>query len=288
MTILVTAGTGKVGTRLAQTLAAASVPYTLASRRGPAAAPANTPPHAVVKFDWLAADTFDAPFAASAQPVSAVMLIAPHEPEPAPAMVAFIDRAREKHGVRRFVLLGHGSLEVDSPFSVGPVWKHLRDVGVEYCVLRPTWFMENFIEGGHYYSIKNENRIYTATGDGKIPFISAVDIAAIAFRALTDKQAPNTHYDVLGPELLTHDQIAEKLSSALGRKIDHYRTSLEEQEKRFLQAGLPEFLAKMLTFLEDAASKGSEENLDDAVERVTGRAPANFDAFLRENKQTLL
>lgn len=56
-------------------------------------------------------------------------------------------------------------------------------------------------------SIKEEGKIYTATGDGKIPFVSATDIAAVAFRALTDEKPHNTSYYILGPELLTYDQV---------------------------------------------------------------------------------
>jgi festuclavine dehydrogenase len=56
-------------------------------------------------------------------------------------------------------------------------------------------------------AIKNENKIYSAAGDGKIPFVSADDIARVAFRALTDKKPHNTEHIILGPELLTYDQV---------------------------------------------------------------------------------
>ena len=67
--------------------------------------------------------------------------------------------------------------------------------------------LENYSEDEHSYSIKGENKIYSAFGDGKIPFVNATDIAAVAFHALTDSEPPNTDYRVLGPELLTHDQV---------------------------------------------------------------------------------
>ena len=67
--------------------------------------------------------------------------------------------------------------------------------------------IENFVEQRHLTTIKDEGKIYTATGNGKIPFIATVDIAAVAFRALTDEKPHNTDYRVLGPELLTHDDV---------------------------------------------------------------------------------
>jgi uncharacterized protein YbjT (DUF2867 family) len=67
--------------------------------------------------------------------------------------------------------------------------------------------VENLSQWQHHESIKKEGKIYSACGDGKVPFVSAGDIAAVAFRALTDEKTHNTDYRVLGPELLTHDQV---------------------------------------------------------------------------------
>lgn len=53
------------------------------------------------------------------------------------------------------------------------------------------------------------NKIFTACEDGLIPFISADDIAGVAFKALVDEESHNCDYKVLGPELLTYDQVRE-------------------------------------------------------------------------------
>jgi uncharacterized protein YbjT (DUF2867 family) len=62
---------------------------------------------------------------------------------------------------------------------------------------------------------KTKERIYSACGDGKVPFISAGDIAAVAFHVLTDEKPPQTDYRVLGPELLSHDQVKFPLVTRL-------------------------------------------------------------------------
>lgn len=67
--------------------------------------------------------------------------------------------------------------------------------------------VENFSEGQHTSSIKNEGKIYSACRDGKIPFNSATDISNVAFHALTDEKTCNTDYLILGPELLTYDEV---------------------------------------------------------------------------------
>ena len=66
---------------------------------------------------------------------------------------------------------------------------------------------DNFANEHHLATIQKEGKIYSACGDGKAAFISATDISAVAFRALTDEKAHNTDYALVGPELLTHDEV---------------------------------------------------------------------------------
>lgn len=67
---------------------------------------------------------------------------------------------------------------------------------------------ENFSESIAHIAIKNEGKIYSATQDGKIPFVSAEDIAAVAYRALVDEKPHNTDHVILGPELLSYDDVS--------------------------------------------------------------------------------
>lgn len=78
-------------------------------------------------------------------------------------------------------------------------------------------------------------------------------------------------------------QIAAKLSNCLGRKIEHVKLSEEERTKKLMSFGLPEDYAKFLTYLEVTSARGSEDMMNDAVEKVTGRRPQTFDAFANEN-----
>lgn len=67
---------------------------------------------------------------------------------------------------------------------------------------------ENFADQPvHVRGIKEESKIYSATGQGKIPWVSADDIAAVAVRALTDEEPWNTDHLVLGPELLSYTEV---------------------------------------------------------------------------------
>jgi hypothetical protein len=237
-------------------------------------------------------------------------------------MNAFIDVA-VKHGVRRFVMLAGSGCELGGGArAAGKVWQYLVDQKLEYCVLRATWVMvmifpydlqnsvdartENFSQWQHVGSIKNEGKIYTARDNGKYSFVSPGDIAAVAFRVLEDGKSHDTSYRVLGPELLTHDevclpscsfldrvivasadsitQVATKLSNFLGRKIENVKLSGEENEKRWLSLGVPTHVAGFMVRIEVATSKGAEERENHDVEILTGKVPQSFGNWVQENK----
>jgi festuclavine dehydrogenase len=89
--------------------------------------------------------------------------------------------------------------------------------------------LENFIQlFGR--SIRQRSEIVTATGDGKVGFIAADDIADIAVQTLTDEQSHNQEYAIMGPELLTYNEAAAKLSEVVGRTVNHTKVSPSDSE----------------------------------------------------------
>lgn len=223
-TILVTGSSGKTSSRLAKLLHQSGHSYLIASRKGTAPAP-----HAdkAVKFDWADASTYNNPFAAASD-ISAVWLVAPETGIDPSALTKFIDLAVERK-VKRFVLLSATLVEPGGPF-VGKVHEYLiqlgKSKGIEWTVLRPTWFMgmcavskrprpclltqdptENFTEAWHKYTLASEGAIYSATGEGRLPFVSCDDIAAMAYHGLVDQPAHNRDFFVLGPKTVSYDEV---------------------------------------------------------------------------------
>ena len=68
--------------------------------------------------------------------------------------------------------------------------------------------MQNFSEAQHLAPIRGEGKVYSATGNGKVPFVSTEDIARVAQRLLLDEKPHNADYIVLGPELLSYDDVS--------------------------------------------------------------------------------
>ncbi|RYP86587.1 hypothetical protein DL770_004886 [Monosporascus sp. CRB-9-2] len=286
--VFLTGGTGKVASRIAPLLQAAGIPAIIASRSG------HAPPgsgYTAVRFDWDDRTTWEPALAASTQKhggLSAVFLVMPGMLEPGPAAAAFADLARARAGAKRFVLLSASSVEEGGP-SMGQVHALLRERGergeIGWAVIRPTWMQENFAtQETHLKSIREEGKVYSASGAGKIPWVSAGDVAAVAFAALTAPEPPNRDFLVLGPELLSYGDIAGILTEVLGREIAHGDISEAELARRHQGFGMPAQYAVILAAMDTAVKNGSEDRLSDVVLQVTGRPPRRFRDFAEENK----
>ncbi|MET7732048.1 NAD(P)H-binding protein [Streptomyces sp. NPDC005402] len=271
-TTLVIGATGTTGSRTATQLAAAGHRVKAASRRAGQVAGAEPVP-----FDWHAPATH----AAALDGVDSVYLIPPvGDSDPAAVMLPFLQQARSA-GVRRAVLLSSSAIPAGGP-AVGTVHQALPGLFPEWAVLRPSWFMQNFT-GSHAHgrSIRDEGSIWTATEGGRVAFVDAEDIAAVAVRALTDEQAPNTDLVLTGPEALSHDDIALIITEVTGRPVTHRRLSCEQMRDR-LSAEVPVEFAALLADLDRAIAAGAEDRVTDTVHRLTGRPPRSFRTLLEE------
>lgn len=275
-TTLVIGATGTTGSRTTAQLTAAGHRVRAAGRRPRPAAGADP-----VVFDWYDPATH----AAALDGADRVYLVPPvGDPDPASVMVPFLHRARSA-GVHRAVLLSASAIAEGGP-AVGKVHQVLPELFEQWAVLRPSWFMQNFT-GTHVHarSIRDEGVVRTATGSGRVGFVDAEDIAAVAVRALTDERAPCTDLVLTGPEALSHDDIAAIVTEVTGRPVVHRRLS-PEQLRDHLAGEVPVEFAALLAGLDLAIARGAEDRVTDTVQRLTGRPPGTFRALLHRTART--
>ena len=268
--VLVTGGRGKTGRRVATRLSAAGI-ETIIGTRAPSGAPD-------ARFDWT-----DLATASAFDGCDAVYLVAPTDRTDHLAVMQPMLEAAMARGVRRFVLLSSSLLDPGGPM-MGEVHAWLATNARDWTVLRPSWFMQNFSDGPHATTIRQEGILYSATGTSRIGFIDAEDIAATAVAALTARRPLNRDFVLTGPEALGYDDTATILSAVTGRTIRHIPLAPADLTARFIAQGLPPDYAEALTRLDNAISLGAEDRTTDHVENLTGRPPTTFRAFAHRVK----
>ena len=262
MSVLVTGATGKTGQSLVAQLQAKGLAHRAASRAG-------EPP-----FDWTAPATWDA----ALEGVTSIYLVAPPTvDDPYSKIIDFL-RLAMRSGSRRLVFLGMASLPAGG-FAHGQVHQWLKDNSDDWAVLSPSAFMQNFTEGSHLATIRGEATFYSNTGSGRVPFISAEDIASAALAALTAPSPLNRDLTLTGGEALSYDRVAELISQACGRRITHTHITTEALVERFRARGLPEMTARFLAAGYETIAQGAQAQTSEDFQRLTGRQPTSFQAF---------
>jgi uncharacterized protein YbjT (DUF2867 family) len=272
--VLVIGGTGTTGSRVAAMLRERDVTARIATRK-----PAE-PDH--VLFDWTDPATHG-PALASAD---SIYLVAPiGVAEPVPIVEPFLSHARTM-GVRRVVLLSSSAVSEDS--ALGALHRTVRTTMPEWTVLRPSWFMQNFL-GDHMHAttIRDHGEIVTATGGGRVPFINATDIAAVATHALLDPLPHNTEHLLTGPEALSYTEAATIISEVTGQPVRHRSVTADELVTRLITTGIPAPFAKVLATLDENISHGAENRTTTTVLDITGRPARSFQDFIAANRKEI-
>jgi len=258
---LVLGGTGKTGRRVAERLKALGIPTRVASR---SATPA---------FEWNNPGTWQAALdgVTAAYVTYAPDLAIPGATE---AIRAFVAKAVDLD-VRRLVLLsGRGEAEAQLCERI------VQDAGVEWTVIRASWFNQNFSEG-EFLGMVLDGAIALPASDIPEPFVDVDDIADVAVAALTEDGHNGEIYEVTGPRMLTFTEAAREISRAAGRKVEFVRIPKEVFATAISDAGAPEEIAWLLNYLFDTVLDGRNANVCDGVQRALGRAPTDFAEFAR-------
>lgn len=258
---LVLGGTGKTGRRVAQRLEARGVATRIAARS------------ATPSFDWHDPDTWGP----ALQGVGAAYIsYAPDlaVPGATDTIAAFVERAVEQ-GVQRLVLLsGRGEEEAQRCEGI------IQEAGVQWSVVRASWFNQNFSEG-EFLGMVQAGNITLPARDIPEPFVDADDIADVAVAALTEDGHDGEIYEVSGPRLLSFTQVADEISRAAGRPVHFTQIPAGAFAAGVAESGAPAEMVWLLGYLFDTVLDGRNARVCDGVQRALGREPRDFSEYAR-------
>lgn len=265
-TILVLGGTGKTGRRIVERLQESGVPVRVGSRS------AGQP------FDWADRATW----APVLQGVGTVYvsyypdLAVPGAPE---TVGAFTELAVAS-GVSRLVLLsGRGEDEAQASEKL------IQSAGVEWTILRSSWFSQNFSEDYLLEPVLG-GEVVLPVGNVPEPFVDADDIAEVAVAALTEDGHAGQVYELTGPRLLTFAQAIAEISTATGQRIEFVQVSSADYADALTADGVPQGVVELLMYLFTTVLDGRNAHLGDGVQRALGRQPRDFADYATDTAAT--
>jgi len=271
--ILVTTPNGKVGREVAAQLLARQADVRIGAH-SVEKAKKQFPGAEVVALDLRDAASVKSALAG----VSAVYLAAPGEWEAGPELqlIALAKAA----GVKKIVKLSAFGAEQLDGAAIRQVEKALEASGLDYTLLRPNWFMQNFTTS-MAASIR-AGVLAEPAGDKRTAFIDARDIAAVAVKALADGALSRQAASLSGPEALSRTALAQTLTQAIGRPVE-YQELTDAQFREAVKAHLTPSYLELMSQLYAAQRSGFYEATTPSVEQLLGRPARSFDAFAREH-----
>jgi uncharacterized protein YbjT (DUF2867 family) len=276
-TILVTGASGTIGTQVVAALAAQGASVRAAARGATRAA---HPAH-VVDVDLVLGDTPSVDRALAG--VSAAFLLTPFAQDQVALGTHFIDRAKAA-GVKRIVKLSAIGSDSEPGIQLGrwhrAIERHLEASGLEFTLLRPNNFMQNFVG---YYPPDKEGTIYLPWGDGAASFIDALDVGRAAAVVLTSSGHAGKAYTLTGPAAFGIAEAAATIARVTGRLIRYVDVAESAARSAMLGAGTPAWMTDAMMELHAIAKAGYAAVVTDDVANLTGTPARTFAEYAKEN-----
>lgn len=283
MTVLVTGATGTVGSEVVAQLTARGVPVRAMTRtpeksRFPDGATA-------VEGDLLDVEAMGA----ALDGASGLFLLSAVTPEELTGTLNTLDLARQA-GIRNLVYLSviHADAFTDPPHfaAKAAAERMIADAGLPATMLRPGYYMQNdagerdrLLEG--VYTPPVGNRAVLATDTRDLGEVAAVSLLR---RMRAGEALPSETLDVVAPEVLTGESIAEIWGEALNRPVVYGGgdlDSFESQLRQFVPAWMARDLRLMMHRFQTDGMRAAP-GTDQRLRELLGRPMRSYRDFARE------
>lgn len=146
----------------------------------------------------------------------------------------------------------------------------LQQSGVPFVLLRNGWYTENYTAG--IPAALQHGAVFGSASDGRISSADRNDYAVAAALVLTatEDQAGKV-YELAGDESYTLADLAAELSKQSGKQVPYTDLPQADFKAALIQAGLPEFVAELLSDSDAAAAKGALFDDGKQLSRLIGR-----------------
>lgn len=281
--VLVTGATGGIGKELCRLLAQSHIPARAMCRSQEQLAQFTRIGLEAVQGDFGHADQIRKAMYGCQQ----LFLLTPPVPQQAEWERLTIDLAVET-GIERIIRVS----AADANLTTRVPWAkahaeadhHLRSKPIDWTILRPVAFMQNFFESAHSIA---QGVLPHITGEGQLSYIDSRDIAAVARQLLTQQGHQGAVYYLTGPDSLSAGDIAVCLTEALGHPVREVKLAVSAMREQLKSGGLSDWLINAMIEQFALVAGGYDIDTTEEVKRLTGQPARTFAQFARDYRPEL-
>lgn len=141
--------------------------------------------------------------------------------------------------------------------------------GIPYSFLRNNWYLENEISS--IQGVQAGAPWVTSAGNGKVGWALQQDYAEAAASVLSGNGHENTIYELSG-KLLTQEELASAVGNVLGKEVPVQQVDDATYADIMKSVGLPDFLIPMLIDIQKGVREGTLEVESNDFEKLLGRS----------------
>jgi len=161
---------------------------------------------------------------------------------------------------------------------------YIKNSGMAYTFLKANFFMQNF-KMYQLEDIRDRNRIFMPSGDGKAPFIHARDIGEVAAEVLKDPSAYHgSTLSLTGPEAMDHYEVAGIFSKVLGKKIIYEAPDNDTYRKQLKERGFSDEYIDAMIAVFGKIKRRKVMDPTDTVKKILGREPLTLAEYVNQNR----
>lgn len=276
--LFITGATGSIGSELCRLLAAENTPSRVMYRKEGQQTYFETLGLEAVQADFDDADSMRQ----AMQGCDTLFLLTSPDHQHAEREIGLIKLAIDL-GIQHIVKVSTANTNQSSPLayarSHAQIDQYLRSQPINWTLLRPTGFMQNFLEYAHPIG---KGILPHMLGDGQISYIDLRDIALVAKHVLTQAGHAKATYYLTGPASLTATAVAAELTAGLGNEIQAVNQSEVDTRKALGYSGLDAWHIDALIEQFKIGASGGEIDVTGEVARITGQSPRTLSEFVDE------
>lgn len=208
----------------------------------------------------------------------------PHAEDVAERVRGFLASADR---LKRVVLLSEiGAADRDEALDEKRVERAVEQSGLDWTILRPNWFMQNFSDPSFYLkAIREEGRIAVPKSGMPTSFIDSRDIADCAAKILLHGGHAQKYYTLTGQSSHTWSDAMSMISKAAGHSVTYSDVPLEEFLSRAHYQSLPARVMAHHRKVYELLSSIEAGKVTGDTERILNRSARGFEDFVRENTE---
>lgn len=265
--VVILGPTGNIGSSFARLLMGKNISFRTGNRQD---------------FDYLKPQTYR-PLLKGATDLLLLVPMSENLVEVTAALVA----SAEKEKIERIVKISALGADAQSPSRILKLHALADEVvarsPISSVSLRASAFMQNLVQ---FYAkgISFKNALTVPTGDSRVSFVDAQDIAETAFEAFLKPERFRQSLDVTGPEAFSFSEVAALLSKILNREIQHFSPEVAAFRAYLGGLGVPPWNVESLIELYASYRSGLAAQVNSDLPGILGRPLTTLESFLDKNK----